>query len=81
MGAVVRLDDVWEMLDHCAEGYAKKESREWWRIFYNGKTYPGFPVGKHGRRQNPEIESGHVRSMIRHLGVSIDCANEFLSLD
>ena len=80
MAHVVRLDEVWRMLDACAEGYSKRESREYWIVSYNAKTYRSLPLGPHGRRHNPETEAGHIRALIRHLGVSKECAEKYLDL-
>ena len=80
MASVVRLTDVWLMLKNCAKGHTKKASVEYWTVHYNGKSYRSLPVGAHGRRQNPEIESGHVRSLVRHLGISRNCADRFVEL-
>jgi hypothetical protein len=79
MARVVKLNDVWAMLDQCAPGYTKRASREYWIVGYCGKTYRTLPLGRHGRRQNPEIESGHVRSMARHFGI-LPCASGLLDL-
>ena len=80
MAHLVRLNDVWRMLDDCAKGHTKKPSREYWAITFNGKTFRSLPLGPHGRRQNPETETGYVRSLIRHLGISSDCAGRHLDL-
>jgi hypothetical protein len=80
MASVVRLDDVFLMLDRCAAGHTRRASREYWRVTYNGKTYRALPLGSHGRRHNPEIESGHVRSLVRHLGIDRACADRFVNI-
>lgn len=78
MGAkVVKLKDVWAMLDHCAPGHERAETDHYWRITYGARFYPNFPTGKHGARKSPEIEAGHVRSLVRHLGIE-PCARQQL---
>ena len=64
------------MLDECAPGAGieAKKHRHWVR--YAGKTYRGLPLGRHGRRENPEIEIGHVRQLIRFLGIDEECARQ-----
>lgn len=80
MARVVDLEDVWRMLEACAPGYTKRASREYWTVRYNGKAYRSLPLGAHGRRHHPELEAGHVRSMLRHLGVAFGCAEAHLNL-
>lgn len=77
MARVVRLDDVWAMLRACAPGCRPKETDHHWAVTYQGKTYRRLPLGSHGRRHNPEIEAGHVRQMVRFLGIE-DCARRRL---
>ena len=81
MAAVVRLKDVWRMLDACAPGHIRRVSDHYWIVSWNGKSYRSLPKGAHGRRDNPEIETGHVRALIRHLGISAQCAAKYVSLD
>ena len=81
MAAVVKLKDVWAMLDDCLPDHSKKASREYWTISLNGKLpYRGFPSGKHGKRENPDIESGHVRSLVRYFGINSDCSDKHVNL-
>lgn len=72
----VRLNKVWKMLRKCAPGYKREERDHNWVIRWNGKTYYRFPQGKHGRT-NPEIELGHVKSLVRLFGIQ-DCAKREL---
>lgn len=80
MAHFVKLNDIWSMLDDCAKNHTRKASREYWAITFNGKTYRSLPLGPHGRRENPDTEAGHVRSLIRHLGISRECAEKHLDL-
>jgi hypothetical protein len=43
----------------------------------NGLTFPGLPTGKHGAA-DPEIELGHVKQMVKQLGIDEDCARKYL---
>ena len=65
------------MLEHCAPGHTKKATDHHWRIAYDQKLYPAFPLGPHGARKNPEIQVGHVRKMARFLGI-LACAKQQL---
>lgn len=69
----IKLKDIWAMLDHCAPGYTRTKTEHHWRVAANGKQYPSLPLGSHGRRENPEIQIGHIRKLIRHLGI-LECA-------
>lgn len=66
---LLTLKVIWEALDHCAPGYEARKSLHHWRVTYQGRTFPTLPLGKHGRRENPEIEVGHVRKMARFLDI------------
>jgi len=70
---LVRRNDVWRMLDDCAPGHSREEKLHHWWIVYRGKRYTSFPTGAHGVRQNPEIEAGFLRHLVRIFGIQ-DCA-------
>lgn len=74
---LVPLKAIRKMLDACAPGarIVAKKHRNW--VLYKGLTFRGLPLGEHGRRENPEIEIGHVKTMARHLGI-LDCARRLL---
>jgi hypothetical protein len=59
-------------MDECAKGWTSHPSEEHWSVYVGKKVYPRLPLGKHGRRDNPEIEAGHVRGMARHFDL-VDC--------
>jgi hypothetical protein len=80
MAHVVKLDDIWSMLDDCAPGHTRKASQHYWAVTFGGKTYRSLPLGPHGRRHNPDVEAGHVRSLIRHLDISTDCAKKHVNV-
>lgn len=69
----VRINLVWAMLEHCLPGYSKRETKHHWRITFGDRTYRGFPLGPHGRRANPEIQLGHVRSLMRFFNEVFEC--------
>jgi hypothetical protein len=74
----VQLRDIWTMLEACAPGYTKRGSEHHWKVMWRGRTYPRLLLGKHGKRHNPIVEIGHVRNLVRHLGLPVDCANHHL---
>ncbi len=61
------------MLDDCAPGYTKKEREHNWCVTYNKVPFPRLPRGPHGRRENPEVQIGHLRQMVRLFQIE-DCA-------
>lgn len=79
-GKLVPWKDIKDMLDACAPGW-RLEDKTHKRWVYYGTVKEAFklPLGKHGRRHNPEIQTGHVRGLARYFGIS-DCAKAFLNL-
>ena len=73
--AQVSYRDVLRMLDVCAEGHEKRETKHHLRVRYRGRLYPSLPLGQHSRRKSKrgEIALHHVRAMCRELGI-MDCA-------
>lgn len=71
----IPLADIFKMLDECAPGHLRTQRTHNWMITYNGKTFPSLPVGRHGARRNVSIQVGHVKKMIRALGIE-DCAKK-----
>jgi hypothetical protein len=71
----VPLKNIWSMLDECAPGWKKKEREHNWAVFFQKKTFPSLPKGEHGPRNNPDIQVGKIRQMVRLFGI-IPCAQE-----
>ena len=65
------------MLDRCIQGRwtaVPGNQNEYWRVTVEGgPTYPRLQTGKHGNRENPEIECGQVKNMVRLFGIE-ECA-------
>jgi hypothetical protein len=53
MAHIVKLHDIWSMLNDCAPGHSRKASSEYWTIKWNGKSYRSLPLGPHGRSRQP----------------------------
>ena len=72
------MSKIRKMLDECASGYSidKKEYKQW--VQYNGKT-SYLPKGAHGKR-DPEIEKGHIKQMVNHLEIDLECAKQYLTI-
>ena len=80
MPRLVRLDDVWRMLDACLAGYEKILKPHRWNVKHGERTYHEVPLGEHGRRKNPEIETGHIRGLVRFFEIPESCYSQFLDL-
>lgn len=72
----VKLRKIWKMLDACAPGYQIREGKHKFIVMWKGRTFPDLPKGQHGKKS--EIELGHVRRMIRMLGIDGKCAKKKL---
>jgi hypothetical protein len=70
----VSLKAVLAMLVECAEGHAIKRKLHHYWVSFHGHTYRGLPLGEHGAKR-PEIELGHIRHMVRLLGIEPACAS------
>jgi len=74
----IALKRIWGMLDACAPGHRRSAKIHNWCIQYDGKTFPSLPLGPHGKRENPDIQIGVVKQMVRHLGISWECFNKHI---
>jgi hypothetical protein len=74
----VALKDIWKMLDDCAPGHTRKAREHNHLIQFAGRAFPSLPLGKHGKRENPRIEVGHVKQMVRQLEIDQDCVKGHL---
>lgn len=79
MPHVTSLLDVWRMLEECAPGHVRRPSKHVWIVRYDGRTAV-VPLGPHGRRVDPDIETGHIRSLVRAFGIE-SCARQILELN
>jgi hypothetical protein len=43
-------------------------------------VYHEVPLGGHGRRKSPEIETGHIRGLVRFFNIPQNCYGQFLNL-
>jgi hypothetical protein len=68
LSALVGWKAIQKMLDICAPGWSWELAPHYRRILANGRVYPDLP-------KYDEIENGHVRRMVRHLGIA-DCAKK-----
>lgn len=77
-GAGFRWSDVQAMLNACAPGWSAviKEHKRW--VTYGGITWRAFPRGPGANPKDFEIEAGQVRTLVRHLHISMKCAKRHL---
>lgn len=67
MSASVRYADVKRMLEECAPNSTIRLATHSRVVSFNGQVYRTLP-------KFDEIELGHVRKMVRHLGIDRECA-------
>jgi hypothetical protein len=67
MSASVRYADVLKMLETCAPGFSLRLATHSRVVSYAGKVYRKLP-------KFDDIELGHIRKMVRHLGIAQECA-------
>lgn len=67
------------MLDECAPGSMPQPKLHHYWVTYRGKTFTSLPKGGHGKT-DPEIEDGHIRKMVRFLGIDRDCVARVLGI-
>jgi len=71
MSASVLFKDVEAMLKQCAEGSTWRVATHFRIVKYNNRVFPALP-------KHDSIELGHIRKMIRYLGIDRDCAKKIL---
>jgi len=69
MSVSVSFADVLRMLEHCANGFDIRRTTHGRRVAYNGKVFPDVP-------KFDDIQIGHIRKMVRHLGINQECARQ-----
>ena len=69
MSATASFADVERMLKSCADGYSIRLATHSRVVKYNGLVYPSLP-------KHDNLELGHIRKMVRHLGIDKDCAKK-----
>jgi hypothetical protein len=69
MSASVAFADVKRMLDGCAPGHTVRLATHSRVVTYNNLVYRTLP-------KFDKIEIGHIRKMVRHLGINHQCADK-----
>jgi hypothetical protein len=69
--------EVLRMLDKCAKGHSRRESKHSIVIKWQGGSFP-LPSGRHGRTMTADIGTSQVRGLVRQLGISTKCADKML---
>jgi len=73
MSASAPYSEIKRMLESCAPGSSVRLATHSRVVTYNDKVYRSLP-------KFDNIELGHVRKMIRHLGIDLECARKYLAL-
>jgi hypothetical protein len=71
MSSSTHLSAVIKMLDECAPGYTIRLANHSRVIQFGAKVYRTFP-------KHDPMENGHVRKLVRFLGISTSCASKQL---
>jgi hypothetical protein len=66
----IPYSDIVRMLEQCASGFDIRRTTHGRRVEWNGRTFPDLP-------KYDDIQIGHIRKMVRHLGINQDCARRF----
>jgi hypothetical protein len=75
---LVKLKEIWAFLDNCAPGYSVKTREHNFVIYYQDRSFPSLPRGPHGKRDNPGIQLGIIKQMVKQLRISPDCVKRHL---
>lgn len=77
--AQVQLRKVFRMLEICAPGHRKVETKHHWVIRYRGTSFRRLPKGQHSRQRSlrGDVDAFHVKAMCRRLGM-LECARREL---
>jgi len=70
MSVSVPYGDILRMLEHCARGFDIRRTTHGRRVEWSGKVFPDLP-------KFDNVEIGHIRKMVRHLGIDKECARKF----
>lgn len=73
----IALFDVLDMLDECAADHTRRRTNHGVMVKWGDGSFL-LPKGKHGRIENAEIGTSKVRTMVRQLGISGECAGKML---
>jgi hypothetical protein len=73
MSASVYYKDVERMLNDCASGSTVRLATHSRVVSFGGKVFRELP-------KFDEIELGHLRKMIRHLGIDKECAKKHITI-
>lgn len=71
------MSEIKAMLASCAPGHWMKEGEHNWIVYFGEHIFRNLPKGKHGKRKNPDIQIGHVRTMVRLFKI-YDCAKHHI---
>ena len=70
MSASASFSDINRMLDECAPGHSLRLANHSRVVKWNDKVYRSLP-------KHDNIELGHVRKMVRYLGINWECAEKY----
>ncbi len=71
MSASAAFSTIEKMLKDCAPGSTVRLANHSRVVHFAGRAYPSLP-------KFDNIEHGHIRKLVRYLGISVDCAAKHL---
>jgi hypothetical protein len=66
--------------DGCLAGYKRTLKPHRWNVEFNGRIYHEVPLGAHGRRKHAEVETGHIRGLVKFFKIPKECYGQFVNL-
>lgn len=67
----IKLRKIKKLLKECAPGFTWRDTDHKYLVRWNDHSF-WLPKGAHGSKR--EIEVGHVKGLVRSLGIDPDCA-------
>ena len=74
---MLRWNEIHRMLSTCVPGFQFTDKLHHRWISYAGKTFRGFPLGPHGKRENYEVDARYVRQLVRFFQLDLACVKRF----
>ena len=75
----VKLKQVFTMLRFRAHGATWELKLHHYWVTFKGNTFTGLPKGPGGGADlEAKVKCGHIRKMIRALGIDADCAKNYV---
>lgn len=74
MPRVTLLSEIWRMLDACAHGFTKRETKHYWIVTWNGRSYREQTQGSLSTLSRSELVAGS--SLLHHLQPQVELEHD-----